>query len=296
MQKADGLIAVDWGTTNRRAWSLDAGGRVAARVADDRGLRSVAPGGFPDAAGEIRRELGELPMLLAGMVGSNRGWVEAPYLPCPVSLDMLAERLIEVPGADAWIVPGASYADGDRCDVMRGEEVQILGMIAAGIAPADGLSCHPGTHAKWTRTERGAITSFRTVMTGEMFALLKTHSILAPQLGAPVEIGDAFLAGVDRSLARAELTAELFSLRARWLLEGLPHQEASAFASGLLIGADVRIGLSLEAGGGPVTLVGDRKLTALYAAALARARRDCREVDGEAAFLAGIAAIAERMR
>lgn len=288
-------IAVDWGTTNRRAYGLDASGREFGRIRDDRGVRSIARDEFPASVGALRAELGDLPLLLAGMVGSNRGWTEAPYLPCPVTLDDLVARLVEIPHERAWIVPGvAQNADG-RYDVMRGEEVQILGAVTGGHSPADGIACHPGTHAKWTRIEGGAITRFRTVMTGEIFALLKQHSILAPQLAAPVDVGEAFLAGVNASLERCELTSELFSIRARGLLARLSTDDASSYTSGLLIGADVRIGLSEAAGEDPVTLIGEPQLTRLYAAAIGRAGHRCTRVDGEAAFLSGIAAIRERL-
>lgn len=295
MENARGWIAVDWGTTNRRAFALDAAGREVDRLRDARGIRSVERGSFPAAVGALRARFGDLPILLAGMVGSNRGWVEAPYVPCPATLDGLVGRLVRIDDEDAWIIPGVCHVAEDRHDVMRGEEVQLFGAVAAGLTPPDGLACHPGTHAKWARMEAGAVTGFRTVMTGEMFALLKAHSILAPQLAPVAAIGPSFLEGVDRSLTACDLLADLFSVRARALLAGLTPEAASAFTSGLLIGADVKIGLAGTAEDVPVTLVGDGNLTALYAAALERAGRRATRVDGEVAFLAGIAAIAEKI-
>ena len=78
MSWRDGYIAVDWGTTNRRAYLIGADGHLADEFADDLGLMAVPPGGFDAAAAQIRERLGDRPMLLAGMVGSNRGWREAP--------------------------------------------------------------------------------------------------------------------------------------------------------------------------------------------------------------------------
>jgi 2-dehydro-3-deoxygalactonokinase len=54
---AEGFIAVDWGTTNRRAWRLDPGGAVAAEMEDEKGILAVPDGGFHDAVGEIRTRL-----------------------------------------------------------------------------------------------------------------------------------------------------------------------------------------------------------------------------------------------
>ncbi|MCW3846509.1 2-dehydro-3-deoxygalactonokinase [Sphingomonas sp. LB-2] len=279
-----GLIAVDWGTTNRRAWALAADGAVEDRIADGLGILSVPD--FPAAIAALRARWGDRPMLLAGMVGSNRGWIEAPYVPCPAGIAELANGLMRAEGAA--IVPGVC----DIEDVMRGEEVQLIGAVAAGLMPRDGAACLPGTHAKWARIEDGAIAGFRTVMTGEIFALLKQHSILSAQLQAPVRVGDAFIEGVQRGLDEGELLADLFTIRARALLGGI--DDPASHASGLLIGSDVAIGLGV-ADDGPVALIGDPALTALYAAALEEAERDSVQIDGETAFLAGIHAIASAL-
>lgn len=278
------LIAIDWGTTNRRAFALGSDGAVLDRIADGLGILSVSD--FPAALSDLRKRLGDAPMLLAGMVGSNRGWIEAPYLRCPTDIDALAAGLTRV--GSAAIVPGVH----DTADVMRGEEVQLLGAVAAGLVAPDAMACLPGTHAKWVQVENGAIAGFRTVMTGEVFALLKNHSILSAQLQAPVRIGPAFVEGVQRALDEGELLADLFSLRARALLDGI--EDPASHASGLLIGSDVAIGLSMM-DEGPVALIGDPALTALYAAALDEAGCASIEIDGETAFLAGIRAIAARL-
>ncbi|HEX6375809.1 MAG TPA: 2-dehydro-3-deoxygalactonokinase [Allosphingosinicella sp.] len=295
MRWAKGFIAVDWGTTNRRAWRLDPGGAVAAEMEDERGILAVPEGGFHQAVADIRARLGDLPMLMAGMVGSNRGWVEAPYVPCPAGLPELAAQLRWIEGERAAIVPGVAYEAADAADVMRGEEVQVLGAHAEGwIGPGAAL-CHPGTHNKWVRLAEGRIAAFRTVMTGEIFSLLKEHSILADLLDAPATPGPAFEAGVRHGLDRDDLTAELFSVRARTLLGKAAREDAGAYVSGLLIGADLKIGLRL-AGDGEVVAMGRPELTRLFRAALAIAGRPAREVDGEAAFLAGVRHLAELVR
>ncbi len=289
---AEGFIAVDWGTTNRRAYMLDGSGACTAEFEDGKGILSVGPSEFPAAVAEIRARLGDGPLLMAGMVGSNRGWIEAPYVPCPAGIDELAAKLVDA-GGGAWIVPGVSLLDETRADVMRGEEVQMLGAVAAGDIAPDCLICHPGTHNKWVTLESGRIASFRTVMTGELFSLLNDHSILSDLIGADVAPGAAFSAGVQRGLSGAVLTAELFTVRAGVLLGRDRKEDAAPFASGLLIGADLRAGL--DGGSGDVVVMGRPDLTELYAAALAEAGRGAVEVDGERAFLSGIAAIVERI-
>ena len=291
----DALVTIDWGTTNRRIFLLDADGRVTHRESDALGVTAVPPGGFPDEMRRLRERFGDRLFLLAGMIGSNRGWAEAAYVPVPVGVPQLADRLLWVEPGRTAIVPGACTVQAEQADVMRGEEVQLLGAVAAGLIGPDSALCLPGTHAKWARLQAGMLTAFRTVMTGELFALLRGHSILSAQMIAASVDGPAFREGVRRSLDhRGSLPADLFGTRARILLGKLEPQDSASYVSGLLIGADVAIGAEL-APTGPVGLIGDPALTRLYAAALDEAGRSYQEIDGEQAFLAGIKAIAERL-
>jgi 2-dehydro-3-deoxygalactonokinase len=292
MRWAEGFIAVDWGTTNRRGYRVEPDGRMTDEMEDDQGILAVGQGGFDRAVGDFHARLGDKPLLMAGMIGSNRGWVEAPYVPCPAGLPELASSLKWVVPDRIAIVPGVSFLSEGHADVMRGEEVQILGAYAEGLVPPSATICHPGTHNKWIRLEDGRITSFRTIMTGEMFNLLKEHSILADLLALPAEAGSAFEAGVRHGLEHDDLTAELFSVRARVLLGQAPRESAASYTSGLLIGTDLRTGLG-SAPAGEIVVMGRPELTGLFAAALGIAGRGAREVDGEQAFLAGCRHLAE---
>jgi 2-dehydro-3-deoxygalactonokinase len=293
MRWPDGFIAVDWGTTNRRAYLIDSSGRQAGEFEDPNGILAIRPGGFPDAIAEIRTRLGDKPLLLAGMVGSNRGWKEAPYVPCPAGIDDLAAKLVWAGEREA-IVPGLSFIGDGRADVMRGEEVQLLGAVAAGLVQGNGLVCHPGTHNKWTELHQSRVHSFRTIMTGELFSLLKEHSILADLLQGPVDANDVFRAAAKHAVFNESLPAELFSIRASVLLGQMKKEDAASYASGLLIGTDVRIGLAVPTGA-QVVVMGRPELTRLYVAALAQANREAVELDGEQCFLAGIHEIAKRI-
>jgi len=293
MRWKDGFIGVDWGTTNRRAYRIDASGQCVDEFEDGRGVLSIQSGGFPEAIAEIRRRLGDLPLLLAGMIGSNRGWIEAPYVSCPAGIDALVKGLVWA-GEREVIVPGVSYLGDGRADVMRGEEVQLIGAVAGGLIDPDALVSHPGTHNKWVAVRGGVIESFRTVMTGELFNLLKEHSILADLLAGEVAPDKAFVAGARVGLWNSDLPAELFSVRARVLLGQAKKEDAASFTSGLLIGTDVRIGLSNPADAN-VVVMGRPELTRLYAAAIREAGRNSIELNGERSFLAGITHIAERI-
>lgn len=279
------FLAVDWGTTNRRVYLIDSSGTVLATERDDRGIIAVGRTGFAVEAAAIRARFGDLPMLCAGMVGSTNGWVEAAYLPCPARLDDLARALTWVEPARTAIVPGVSYLGEARADVMRGEEVQLLGAIAAGIAPADALLCQPGTHCKWAGMASGAIATIRTTMTGELFALLGKHSLLADFMNGVVADGPAFRDGLLASANRT-LLGDLFGARASVLAGGRDRDDIAAYVSGLLIGSDVRE--QDIAAGTTVHLLADPMLGALYSAAIAAAGGETILLDSHDAFVAGI--------
>jgi len=291
------LLLADWGTTSRRAWLLGGDGAILASIEDNRGMLSVPPGGWEAAFAGLKHALGDVEprlSLIAGMAGADRGWRDAGYLLCPAAADDLAHGLCWVePGAVA-IVPGLSVAGVGSPDVMRGEETQILGAVAAGLAPPDCFACHPGTHTKWISVRGGRVTAFRTVMTGELFALLKAHSILSDRLRGEVAPGPDFDAGLERGLATGEAIADLFAIRADALGGAGRIGNGAAYASGLLIGADVRAGLAMSAER-EVHVIGRPDLTALYARAIESSGRRAVIVDGGTAVVAGLRHIAERV-
>lgn len=282
-------IAVDWGTTNRRAWRMDCNAQVIAEFADDLGLMAVPTDGFDSAAAEIRRHLGDHPMLLAGMVGSDKGWRHAGYVPCPADAKSLAASVLWIEPNRTGIIPGVCQTDG-HADVMRGEEVQVFGAQSIATLSPDAVICHPGTHSKWIQMRDGKISRFHTAMTGEIFNLLKTQSILADQMAGEVSTNAAFKAGLQDARNGVSLLSGLFAVRARHLLQSLPVADAS-YASGLLIGSDVAAALKQMNIGTHITLIGRPDLTKLYASAIAAEGFTSAHIDGGQAFRAGIGSI-----
>ena len=279
---ATSFVAVDWGTTNRRAYLIE-GGEVVSTERDGMGILGVPAGGFPQEVAALRARFGDRPMVLAGMVGSNRGWVDTGYVPCPATLDVLAASLVAA--ADGvWIVPGVSTVASGRGDVMRGEEVQLLGAVAAGLTPGDALLCQPGTHCKWARMRGGVLRGFATAMTGEMFALLRGHALIGSVMAAPVAAGRAFADGVARA-GDGDLLAALFGVRPASLLGLRDDSDAASYVSGLLIGSDV---YAQVGAGETVYVLADPALGALYAAAMGQVGATAISVDSHAAFVAGI--------
>ncbi|WP_374392431.1 2-dehydro-3-deoxygalactonokinase [Tabrizicola sp.] len=264
-------IAVDWGTSNLRAWAMGADGRVLAEAESDEGMGKLAPSDFEAALLRLITPwlAGTPPVLACGMVGSRQGWREAPYRAVPCTpLDRAA--LIAAPTTDprlrVTIAPGLMQAD--PADVMRGEETQIAGALR--LMPGyDGILCLPGTHSKWAHISAGEVVSFQTFMTGELFALLSTASVLRHGMQGSGWDEAAFDTAVTDALSRPErLGARLFSLRAQGLIAGLTPDAARARLSGLLIGMELAAARPYWLGQ-RVTLIGAEKLSTAYARALA---------------------------
>ncbi|MEM6914908.1 MAG: 2-dehydro-3-deoxygalactonokinase [Pseudomonadota bacterium] len=289
-------IAVDWGTTNMRAFALQGADRVLAR-SDGPGLSDLTGGGPPafDEALRLAIEpwLGDatMPVVMCGMVGSRQGWKEAPYLKTPASLFEIGNRLVPVSSADprlrAAIVPG--LAQSAPPDVMRGEETQLLGVLreCGDRAPI----CLPGTHSKWAFVKDGTVERFSTAMTGELFSLLRERSILRHSMAPTDHMDpDAFAAAVKRSFrAPQDLMTALFGVRARTLLQASQDAEAMAELSGLLLGAEFAGALPHDVD--HVVLVGEPKLTGTYAQGLKALGRSSSEHDGSDAAIRGLATV-----
>jgi 2-dehydro-3-deoxygalactonokinase len=288
-----GFLALDWGTTNLRAWRLGPDGAVMQAAEFPLGVSRLAPG---DAATRFEREVrpaldGErLPALACGMIGSNLGWIQAPYIDCPASLETLAGGLIEAaPGVR--IVPGLRCAGLTGPDVMRGEETQILGWLAGDPDRRRGrrLLIHPGTHAKWVTIDDGVLTRFNTSMTGELYSLLGAQSVLRFADGS-AEDDEAFDAGAAAAGDGGALAARLFGLRGLVINDKLPGASAGSWLSGLLIGAEVGALWPMLGEGfvGGVDLLGDAALCARYARVLTVRGVPFTMSNGEAAVLAGL--------
>lgn len=292
------LLACDWGTTNLRAWTLDRDGRVVARRDFALGVSHVAPGeAAVRFAAEVRPALDaeSLPAVLCGMIGSNLGWSAAPYLDAPVGLDDLARALVAPAGVADWvrIAPGVRVEGPAGVDVMRGEETQLFGWLALDPDRARGrhLVCHPGTHAKWMVVEEGRLTRFVTAMTGELFAVLRKHSVLRSD--APADDPAAFAEGLAAAGEGEALATRLFTARARVVGRGEPVESTPSYLSGLLIGAEIAsapqlLGVDPDT---PVAVLGDPALCGLYRRALERRGVRCETFDGEAAAVAGLFAL-----
>ncbi len=283
-------IAIDWGSTNLRAWLYRDNVEIEHRCSASgiTRLGNQTPRQVFDNITSGWRESG-CPAIMAGMVGSNAGWISVPYLSCPTHLDDLAKHLTPVDDV-GWIVPGISVNRDDNCNVMRGEETQLLGAWRA--MPAS-VFIMPGTHSKWVLMNGDTVQDFRTVMTGELHHLLMHHSLLGAGLPDQLPNESAFNGGLHQGLNDTAILPRLFEIRAAHVLGTLPREYVGDWVSGILIGAEVAQMKSLYGYGAieKATVIANPELAKRYTIALHQAGIPSEVIDGEYAFQTGIRSI-----
>ncbi|MGO2390581.1 MAG: 2-dehydro-3-deoxygalactonokinase [Halomonas sp.] len=301
-------IAVDWGSSNLRAWGLDKHDHVIAHASSEKGMLSLKADEYE---AELHRlvadwlpDSGQINVMVCGMAGARQGWREAAYLPVPTRLDQLSQGAV-IPTLSndrlrVHLLPGLSQTRSASAhfDVMRGEETQLAGLVADN-ASFSGLACLPGTHAKWAMLASGAVTQFTTYLTGETYQLLARQSVLQHSIGSDdlndSACRDAFIAAVSEiHKAPATFSSRLFGLRAQDLLDGtLPLGKArsailAARLSGLTIGLELSGACHACPASEPITLIGNQVLCQRYTLALNAIGYQTQYMDGDTAVLAGL--------
>ncbi|MEP9387027.1 2-dehydro-3-deoxygalactonokinase [Mesorhizobium sp. KR9-304] len=307
------VAAVDWGTSSFRLWLLDAAGMVLAERRSGEGMLTASAEGFGPILEKHLAAAGAseiLPAIICGMAGARQGWIEAPYVTLPAGLDGILAGAVPVPGQglgqgggqprEIRILPGLAQRSAETPDVMRGEETQLAGLLPL-FASGRHVICMPGTHSKWVEAEDGVISGFRTWLTGELFSVLSTQSILRHSLGEnaapPLPDTPAFVAACAEALGQGgDIGPSLFRIRAATLLNDLAPEDASATLSGLLIGAEIASARRMfNPPANKVILVASGPLGSLYAAALKLAGCTVLAADADEAVRAGLFEAAKRL-
>jgi 2-dehydro-3-deoxygalactonokinase len=295
----DFLIAIDWGSTNWRAFLLNAVGEICETLEQPYGIRQIKDGQY---AAVLQQALAAwlarypaAPIILSGMVGSRSGWQEVAYVMCPASLSTLAAQLHALPalaGHPIQIVPGISYQEGDSWDVMRGEEAQIIGAEIDGRA----LFCLPGTHSKWVEWQNQQITRVVTAVTGELYSVLRQHSLLGTVMTGEAFDEAAFTAGLARAAQSRGLLTELFSVRTAGLFNQWSPTALSAYFSGILIGHELVAQLPQVTETTPLYFIASPVLTHRYMTACTFYGRKAQVLHAETVTARGLFLLAQQAK
>jgi 2-dehydro-3-deoxygalactonokinase len=291
------FIVADWGTTRFRGYLLE-NETVLDQVSSNEGVSALQKGQHRDVflkhCGHWLKAEPDAPVLLVGMVGSREGWAEAPYATCPAGPAEIAKALVPVDlenGRKGYIIPGlfCEPAPG-AADVMRGEETLVLG---TGIE--NGLICAAGTHPKWIEMKDGRIARFATYMTGEMYALLREHSMIGRPATTP-EDPKGFDLGLDAAErnsgnGRVGLLHLLFSARASVVSGKMNSNLLAPYLSGLLTGDEINGALAQFGRPSSVTILAEQGRADLYLHALKRHGIEAEFKEPQQALIAGLARI-----
>lgn len=265
-------IAVDWGTTNLRAWGIGTDGKVVCNPVSDQGMSVLGRDEFEPALLDLVSTLllpGKItPVIACGMVGSRQGWTEARYVTAPCAPPGYTQSVVAPTGdprLSVRILPGVKQSE--PADVMRGEETQVAGFLQQH-KNFKGVVCLPGTHTKWVHISGGKIISFQTFLTGELFSLLSKQSVLHHSISKTGWDDCAYLTAVSEAVSDiAAVPAEFFSIRAQSLIGELQPASARARLSGLLIGLELAAARPYWEKGN-VVIIGEKYIASLYQNAL----------------------------
>lgn len=295
-------VAVDWGTTKCRLWLMSADNQVLAHDANAHGMNILkhANDYEPLLLTWISEWLANdsvLPIYICGMAGSREGWQEAAYLTTPIKL---AEQLnpCHVKTNDrriaVYIVPGIKQ--NSPANVMRGEETQINGFLSEH-NHYNGLIILPGTHTKWVEVVDGKVAQFSTAMTGELFDLLQTQSILRFSTEQADWHETSFIETFKNAIASPlNFSERLFAIRARHLLENSDKAKAYASLSAELIalecsGMQHRFAHSMKQ---HCVIIGNDQLSQIYQLAMQLQNYQAEIYVGDTAVINGLFAIYQR--
>ena len=303
-------IAIDWGSARLNAFLCCLKPEQTVEIIDEITAVGVQKGGqdyasiFRDITAKWREEYGLLPVFLGGQIGSELGWEKSPYIACPVApLDIVTAQIeFEYMGQKINVLPGVSctLANG-HLDIMRSEEIQILGWLQASATHRNGtyLLCLPGFHTKWVVVKDGIIDTFKTTVTGELYDLLKHSSLIVHASSDAVNL-EAFDSGAAYILASNSnsLVHDLFSVRSKQLFEPLTPCQADSYLSGVLISSDVRATFQTKEWNfdniEEVIIIGESHISSLFERVIRNKTKAVKCFHGKQTTVLGFAAVRQR--
>ena len=241
------FIGVDWGTSSFRAWLFGEEGGVLDVFQGPFGIRQITDQSFEKT---LRTAIGswlvaneDIAVIMCGMIGSAQGWYEAGYLSGQIGVDELSSGMVKVPDTqlNVMIVPGIrGVSVAGLNDVVRGEETLLAGWLQQP-TDSEAVFCLPGTHSKWIVAREGQVNQLTTFMTGELFELMRTRSILAPLIDSQAVAdskSDIFSKGLTLAQSPAGLLHQMFAIRAGALTGQFAKSDVLTLLSGVLVGAE----------------------------------------------------------
>jgi 2-dehydro-3-deoxygalactonokinase len=232
-------ILIDWGSSSFRAEVHGANGQIIETIErPDQGVltsfsknsASVRTSAFQNflqgAIGKYTNDNNPVSILMCGMIGSQSGWVEVPYVSAPTDVFTLSKNIRYLSEQERGpfaacrigIVPGINRYDDytQRGEIMRGEETKVFGVMDK-VYTRESVICMPGTHCKWVLTQGAKIAGFHTFMTGSLYDT--AHKIdgikeilNAPQSEDTLEKENSFHRGLSLAMQNCAQQADIFQM------------------------------------------------------------------------------------
>ncbi len=282
------FISCDWGTSSFRLRVIELETQnVMAKVVSRQGIaatyemwkksssdrflfyESVLSSCIPELSSQCGFPLSEVPIVISGMASSAIGMMELNYKMLPVKTDG-NDLSIHIVASSARFKHEMIFVSGVKstADVMRGEETIIAGCEIKN-TDEEQLFILPGTHSKHIKTKNSIITDFKTYMTGELFDLLATKSILSNSVEKENIFSNVVNPWFEKGIKEGfnnNLLNSIFHVRTNSLFNKQQPKENYQYLSGLLIGAELKDLLDNTCR--DITLVADEKFSTLYLTAL----------------------------
>ena len=260
------IVTIDAGTTNTRS-SLWQHGQMIAQSQVKVGVRDTAINGNNNALKQAVRDTiqgalakagvnpADVELALAsGMITSAMGLIEIPHLQAPAGLMQLAQgmRSIAMPEVfpqPLWLIPGirnpvdpVGMHNHETMDMMRGEEVEAMGLLARLDLVGRAMLIMPGSHTKLVSIdERGCIAGCATTLAGELLQVITQGTLISQSLEAgfaqtffPEMVLTGAAAAQKTGLARA-----CFSVRTLAQFTEVGRDERANFLLGAVLSGDV---------------------------------------------------------
>lgn len=247
------LLMIDGGSTNTRftLWRKD-------EIAERTQRRAGASSGKQSVVQAVRQEIGALErkwnckiteIYASGMITSESGLALIPHIEGPAGLDdfarsVVTRRLPEISPAEFSFVPGVKFGTHERAgaDLVRGEEVELLGAIEPGSEEKNRLFLHFGSHNKLLTYRDGMIQSSITTLSGELLWAVWQNTILKKTLGeqASFELDKEYVLRGWRAARELGLTRALFSARTMDVIEHVASDNIWSYVYGAIFAEDLR--------------------------------------------------------
>ena len=196
-------------------------------------------------------------IIASGMITSALGLLEIEHLHVPVSLEKFSKNIKKIKffEFEIHLITGIKVEKKyfreehlKSIDVIRGEEVEVFGILEEIKVEEPTLVILPGSHNKFIEVSDGNIVDLLTTMSGEIYDVMTRYTILKTSVDEKFadKIEKKYLSLGNRAGRKYGINQGSFMLRGLDLSEKLTINEKSNYLLGLVLSEDIS---SLEKNG-----------------------------------------------